>query len=176
MIGIYPHYIFKNIGTQDNPQWVSDGGITFGHGIYVTKSMYDSDRKIKKMVGKYAPGASFVPPSTPSNGVPYKIPNSKAMPIDVETPLYETKLKDYENAVYNFINKNNITLKQNQFDALVSFTYNYGVDWWDKDKVMPNFIRDGKGVYDPAEVRRVFGMHDNSTRRLEEAEVFINGY
>ncbi|MDR2025759.1 MAG: hypothetical protein LBQ71_21495 [Hungatella sp.] len=98
------------------------------------------------------------------------------MPIDVETPLYETKLKDYENAVYNFINKNNITLKQNQFDALVSFTYNYGVDWWDKDKVMPNFIRDGKGVYDPAEVRRVFGMHDNSTRRLEEAEVFINGY
>jgi hypothetical protein len=48
MIGIYPHYVFKNIGTQDNPQWVSDGGITFGHGIYVTKSMYDGDQKIKK--------------------------------------------------------------------------------------------------------------------------------
>jgi len=176
MTGIYPHYVFKNIGTQDNPKWVSDGGITFGHGIYVTKSMYDTDPDIKKMVDKYAPGASFVPPSTPRNGVPYKVPNSIAMPIAVETPLYETKLKDYEDAVNNFLNKNNITLKQNQFDALVSFTYNYGVNWWDKDKVMPNFIRDGEGVYDPEEVRRVFGMHDNPTRRLAEAEVFINGY
>ena len=74
-------------------------------------------------------------------------------------------------------------LQQHQFDALVSFTYQYGQDWWtQKDEYgelrreLPKFIRNGKGVYEPMEVMKVFLLHDYKARRTKEAEVFINGY
>lgn len=83
---------------------------------------------------------------------------------------------NYVDAVNDFLETNELQLSQNQFDVLVSFTYQYGAGWWKMDKVMPKFIRDGKGVYDPDEVRKVFSMHDTPDRRAIEAEVFINGY
>ena len=92
--------------------------------------------------------------------------------------LYENLVIEYENAVSNFLELHQITLQQHQFDALVSFTYQYGPNWWTQvpEKKLPELIRTGKGVYDPAEVIRVFLLHDDPDRRRKEAEVFINGY
>ena len=41
----------------------------------------------------------------------------------------------YEGYVQNFLNKYNITVTQNQYDALVSFTYNMGNVWINSDEV-----------------------------------------
>ena len=41
----------------------------------------------------------------------------------------------YEKYVQNFLNKYNITVNQNQYDALVSFTYNLGNVWVSSDTV-----------------------------------------
>ncbi len=172
MIGIYPHYVFKLV----NGNWVSDGGITLGHGYYVSKSIYETNKEAKKLIDKYAYGASFKPSYIPTNGLSYKVKGSSYMPVKEETVIYNNKLKDYVNAVNDFLKSNNIRLNQNQFDALVSFTYQYGTNWWELDKVLPEYIRQGKGTYAPDEVRKIFNMHDDPARRAKEAEVFINGY
>ncbi|MDR1687812.1 MAG: hypothetical protein LBS21_04280 [Clostridiales bacterium] len=44
------------------------------------------------------------------------------------------------------------------------------------ERELPKFIFEGKGVYDPVEVMRVFLLHDTEHRREKEADVFINGY
>ena len=176
-IGIYPYYVFKNVGSDKKPVWESDGGITFGYGYYVNEKAYNQGGKAKEFIDTYVPNASFTPPYIPSNGVPYKVSRSSYMPMDEAIKIYKEKLSEYEDAVNDFLKNNGeIMLEQHQFDALVSFTYQYGKNWWTKDKVMPNFIREGNGVYDSDKVREIFGMHDNPSRRAIEAEVFINGH
>lgn len=83
-----------------------------------------------------------------------------------------------QDAVNDFLEKNKIVLTQNQFDALVSFTFQYGENWWTKtpEKKLPQFIREGNGIYEPEEVEEIFGLHDSPSRRAIEAEVFIYGY
>ena len=51
-----------------------------------------------------------------------------------------------------------------------------GSGWWNLDKLMPRFIREGNGTYDQDEVMEVFLEHDNKERRRQEAELFNNGY
>lgn len=172
MIGIYPHYVFA----EKNGAYVSDGGITLGYGYYVSEWTYQNNSEARALIDKYAHGAPILPQYVPSNGITYRVPESSYMPIAEARALYEATVPEYERAVREFLEKNSITLTQNQFDALVSFTYNYGSNWWNLDKVMPNFIREGNGVYDPDRVREVFAMHDNPARRAVEAEIFINGY
>ena len=172
MIGIYPHYVFRKV----DGVYKSDGGITLGYGYYVGPKKYEQDAEATKLIDQYATNASFTPPYVPNNGVSYRVPGSTYMPIEEAKALYAVTAPTYEAGVRKFLEDNSIVLKSNQFDALVSFTYNYGIYWWDEDKVMPNFIRNGNGVYDPDEVRRIFAMHDNPDRRAIEAEVFINGY
>ena len=88
--------------------------------------------------------------------------------------LLKSDLKRFEDVVNKSIK---YPIEQNQFDALISFTHQYGAGWWKKeDKKMPTFIREGKGEYDAEEVRNVFKLHDDEKRRAAEAEVFINGY
>ena len=86
-------------------------------------------------------------------------------------------MKSAEDAVNDFLDKNNVKLNQHQFDALVSFTHQYGENWWTKtpEKVLPKFIRQGNGSYTEADVRSTFALHDDPKRRAVEAEVFING-
>ncbi len=59
---------------------------------------------------------------------------------------------------------------------LVSFSHNYGDNWWTitPEKVLPKFIREGKGNYNPNDVIRIFKMHDNPDRRTQEANIFYN--
>lgn len=179
LIGIYPHYVFKNIGTDTNPKWVSDGGITFGYGHYVSKGEYDDVSSSERaLVDKYAKGASILPSTTPSDGVPYRVPGSSAVPIAEVMRLYRVDLAGSQNAVNSFLNTHNIWLKQHQFDMLVSFSHNYGDGWWTMtpEKVLPKFIREGKGNYNPNDVIRIFEMHSNTERRIQEANIFNNGY
>ena len=43
--------------------------------------------------------------------------------------LLRKELDEFETTVNNFIERNNLTLEQHQFDALISFTYNTGYAW-----------------------------------------------
>ena len=179
--GIYPYYFFKNIGTKTDPNYISDGGMTFGYGHYVSKSEYIGAKAVaseQALVNTYAPGASITPPSIPSDGIPYRVAGSILMPINVVNDLKKDDLIVSEKAVNNFLNKHGIPLKQNQFDVLVSFTHHYGEEWWGitPEKVLPKFIREGAGVYDPVEVVKIFKMHEEEERREQEAEIFNNGY
>jgi RHS repeat-associated protein len=179
LTGIYPHYVFKNIATDKNPEWVSDGGITFGYGHYVSKGEYnDVSSSERGLVDIYAKGASILPTTTPSNGVPFKVPNSSAMPISEVMRIYKEDIVGSVDAVNDFLIANNILLEQHQFDMLVSFTHQYGNDWWTKtpEKMLPKFIREGQGSYNPDDVIRIFDKHDDKARRAVEANIFNNGY
>lgn len=92
----------------------------------------------------------------------------------------------FENSVNAFANENNLTLTQNQFDALVLFTYNLGAEWTKKDNDKSKDIRNAV----------VSGMTGNEfifymtrwckaseivntgliLRRLAEADMYLNGY
>lgn len=173
LTGIYPYYVFKK---NDQKEWVSDGGITFGYGHYVSYQEYLKDEDEKKLVDSYILNADFTPNYIPSNGAPYRVENAELVPIDTAEKLLKEDLEVAEDAVNAFLNNNGILLNQAQFDVLVSFTHQYGANWWSKEpeKKLPLFIKEGD--YSPEKVREVFGLHDDKTRRAKEAEVFINGY
>lgn len=107
----------------------------------------------------------------------YRVPDSSPVPIAEVMRLYKEDLSGSVKAVNVFLSTHEISLKQHQFDMLVSFSHNYGDGWWSKtNKVLPKFIIEGKGNYDPKEVIRIFEMHSNKERRTQEAIIFNNGY
>lgn len=128
-------------------------------------------------MAKYAPGASFIPPYIPGGGKSYRVSGSSYMPIEEAKELLDVDIIKFENTLNDFLFDNNIKLNRNQFDALVSFSYQYGENWWTKEgKKLPELIIEGKGTYDEEKVREVFALHVDKERRAKEAEVFINGY
>ena len=173
LTGIYPYYVFK----KDNKgEWVSDGGITFGYGHYVSYNEYLKNEDERNLVDSYISNANFTPEYIPSDGAAYRVENAKLVPINMAEDILKEDLRVAENAVNAFLQKNGILLEQAQFDALVSFTHQYGANWWsiEPEKKLPIFIKEGD--YSPDKVREVFGLHDSKTRRAKEAEIFINGY
>ncbi len=134
VIGIYPHYVFK----KENGNYISDGGITFGYGHWVSQDSYNTEIEQKNLVDKYAPDVSFVPPYIPDNGVSYKVSGSTYMPIDEAKNLFRSDLQEAETALNEFLAANSIQLEQNQFDALISFAHQYGEYWWKQEKNYPN--------------------------------------
>ena len=178
LIGIYPYYVFKK---DSQGQYISDGGITIGYGHWISQSEYYMQLSEKNIIDQYAFGASFVPPYIPSDGRSYKVPNSKYIPLEEINKIFDDDISVAENAVNDFVSKisdNQVKLNQNQFDALVSFTHQYGVNWWTltPEKVLPKFIREGKDFDNEVKVRSIFEMHDDKNRREIEAEIFLNGY
>ena len=95
---------------------------------------------------------------------------------DADTMMREV-IVSYEEALNAFLNKHKIPITQYQYDALISFTYNYGVEWWESipEKVLPNYIRKGNGIYYPAKTLSTFEQHDNVDRRRREASLFSYG-
>lgn len=102
----------------------------------------------------------------------------------------EKDLKDYMAKtaipeVLNFLNKNNITVTQNQFDALCSLTYNVGAPAWQNGDV-GRYLINGIGNYNNLQVINAFARlcHRASDkapmvglvrRRILEAEMFVHG-
>lgn len=105
-------------------------------------------------------------------------------PISYEhaTELMRDFLTYFENKVNWFADKYGLTFTQNQFDALVSFTYNCGEGWMtDAEGNFRNAITSGdQGDF----LIYAFGLWSKSSnnislghirRRMIEAEVYLNG-
>jgi len=90
-------------------------------------------------------------------------------------------VKKFETSLNNYIKKNNIALNQNQFDALVSFSYNVGTGWQSKHD-MPMMLTNGQERFSEATVREYFCQWSYSdkkvvqglyNRRNAETDVFL---
>lgn len=99
--------------------------------------------------------------------------------------LLRKALAEFEEDVNNFADKYKLSLKQQQFDALVSFTYNLGPNWMNNDSVFRSAVVSGATGNDfifaitrwctagsGDEKTIVSGLVD---RRLSEANMYLNG-
>ncbi len=98
------------------------------------------------------------------------------------TELMKEEMPIYVNAVNNFIKSYELTLTQNQFDALVSFSYNCGQNVWKKSTdnfTLKKLIVEGNWNED--EITAAFGMWNKAggevldgltKRRAREAALF----
>lgn len=101
--------------------------------------------------------------------------------------LFEKDIKKYIDAVLKFEEEYNLNFNQNQFDGLVSFTYNLGENIWNRESTLKKLLVSGK--YSNEQIIEAFGMFRKYTdetgrklssqglynRRIDEAEVFLNG-
>lgn len=72
--------------------------------------------------------------------------------------LLKNYVKTFSDCVNNFASKNNITLKQNQFDALVSMTYSLGDLWTAYDEFdLKTILIDGSSKHSFLEISKAFG-------------------
>ena len=87
-------------------------------------------------------------------------------------------LNGFERVVRNYATRYNLTLTQNQFDALVSFTYNCGDSWTDGG-AFSNAVKSGATgtdmVYAFCLWSKSGGEYILIARRLYEANMYING-
>lgn len=73
--------------------------------------------------------------------------------------LLKRALSTSENYVNTFLNKYGLTVNQNQFDAMVSFTYNLGNVWVTSDNfTLRNYLLDGIEKYSQAQISYAFGL------------------
>lgn len=68
----------------------------------------------------------------------------------------------------NAINKENLNLNQNQFDALVSFVFNIGIGAW-KKSTMLKLLKKGENQLASAQ----FDRWENKNRRAAEKQLFL---
>lgn len=112
----------------------------------------------------------------------FKEPMSEQDAMD----LYNKDIKRFIDSVVEFDKKYSLNLTQNQFDALVSFTYNLGENFWKGDSKLKKILISGK--YTNEELTKTFGLYHKVTekgvskpsrglynRRIDEAEVFLYG-
>lgn len=106
--------------------------------------------------------------------------------VEEADKLLRADVAKFETTINDFATKYNLSLKQNQFDALVSFTYNVGQNWVnDSEGAFRNAVVSGATGSDflYAIVRwSMAGSGDNKTvqthlvnRRLAEANLYLNG-
>lgn len=98
--------------------------------------------------------------------------------------LLKKSLGTYEGYVNKFTDKYNITLKQNQFDALVSLSYNMGNIWSVYDDFdLKNYIIDGSENHSYLEITKGFGewrkaggevLQGLVNRRADETALFLS--
>lgn len=106
--------------------------------------------------------------------------------------LFNSDIKVFENSVNSWNDQYGLNLNQNQFDALVSITYNFGAYWveansgdWRLSKYVQAGFKDASGNRLPdLEIADAFGVLCSSagsilpgliTRRINEAEIFLYG-
>lgn len=95
-------------------------------------------------------------------------------------------LPKYEGYVNNFLSKYNISLQQNQFDALVSFTYNLGNVWVSQPDPfqLRTLLKNGISNYSTDQITDAFSRWNKAggvvvdgltNRRHKEAAYFLSG-
>lgn len=73
--------------------------------------------------------------------------------------LLKRALSTSEQYVNTFLNKYGLTVNQNQFDAMVSFTYNLGNVWVTNDSfTLRNYLLDGIEKYSQSDIHYAFGL------------------
>lgn len=85
-------------------------------------------------------------------------------------------------SIYEMMDKLNIELTQNQFDALLCLTYNLGTSWMNSSYSLYNMLAAGIDKYSDDEIINTFGRYCNyqssplealAWRRLAEAKMFL---
>lgn len=94
--------------------------------------------------------------------------------------LMKEYLVSFERSVNSFIDTNNLKLNQQQFDALVSFTYNLGPSWMNSGTFRSAVINGKKGndfIYAMAQYGKsgATPLGGLIERRLCEANLYLNG-
>ena len=89
-----------------------------GFGIHVTSTN-------NQLYIDYSPGAPIIPATVPRDGQTIRVPNSRAMSMEDAQQLFLNEVRAREDRVNDFAERYNVHLEQHQFDALVSFTYNF---------------------------------------------------
>ncbi len=98
--------------------------------------------------------------------------------------LMRMDVSEKEASVNRFLQKYNITVNQNQFDALVSLTYNLGEQWMDPKYRLCAYLISGIDAYSELEIVNAIATwcHQGKdvvtglvSRRLREAMMFLYG-
>ncbi|MDE5916770.1 MAG: lysozyme, partial [Oscillospiraceae bacterium] len=102
---------------------------------------------------------------------------------EAEELLYDAVVR-YEGYVNNFADRYDVSLKQNQFDALVSLTYNMGNIWSAYDTFdLKTYVINGSENYSFLDIAKGFGewrvaggsvIQGLVTRRQEETKLFLS--
>lgn len=116
-----------------------------------------------------------------------------AYPDGITQAEAEQMLRDYLDAkvlpdMNNFLTQNSVSLSQNQFDALCSFTYNLGSGWMTGTSRLHSYLVSGIQNYTPAQIVDAIGVFGHQlingqykvvdglvNRRIREARLFVYG-
>lgn len=112
-------------------------------------------------------------------------PDRATITVAEAETLLRTQIVKYEGYVNTFLNKYSITINQNQFDALVSFTYNFGNVWVSYgDFRLKTYLINGVDKYTNEEITDAFTAWCHAggqvlpglvIRRQKEAAYFLSG-
>ena len=107
--------------------------------------------------------------------------NNNGITENQATQLLKEYLEGFESNVNSFITTHNLKLNQQQFDALVSFTYNLGPSWLQSAGTLRSAVINGTKGNDFIYAMAQFGKAGGSPvgglieRRLCEANLYLNG-
>lgn len=106
----------------------------------------------------------------------------EGIPVEEAQALFEQQLAKFESAVNKFIDKHSLTLSQQQFDALVSFTYNLGTGSLSKTTyTIVEAVLNGATENEMIYAFSIYCMAGGEflpglmRRRMAEANMFLNG-
>lgn len=98
--------------------------------------------------------------------------------------MLREKLVSYADEVNNFAAAYRLSLSQNEFDALLSFTYNVGASWMKGGNRLFSYLTNGMENYSDTEIVDAIGVWGHQgrvavgglvLRRIAEAKIFLYG-
>ena len=107
--------------------------------------------------------------------------NDNGITADQASALLKEYLESFEKSVNSFIDAHSLKLNQQQFDALVSFTYNLGPSWMQSAGTFRSAVINGttgnEFIYAMAQFGKAGGSPVGGLieRRLCEANLYLNG-